>query len=261
MNSHFSKLELVCERYICTLLLNAPPLNIITRQLLDELDEAFDLLEQETELRVVVVGSALPNIFCAGADIKAFLSWTGESGRDACLHGSRVFQRISQFPKPVLCAVSGNAFGGGLELAMACDIRIFDEKAQVSLPECTLGMQPGYGGTQRAPRLMGPGFAKRMLFTGEAINAQTALRVGLADEAAPAGKCLQSAQDMARTIAQRAPIAVTQIKKSIAYAMDHSLQRGLSFENRGIALLCETQDKQEGAAAFTQKRPPVFQGS
>lgn len=260
MNSHFSLLELVCEQYICTLLLNAPPLNIITQQLLDELDEAFSLLEQETELRVVVIGSALSNIFCAGADIKAFVSWTGESGRDACLHGSRVFHRISQFPKPVLCAVSGSAFGGGLELAMACDIRIFDEKAQVALSECTLGMQPGFGGTQRAPRLMGSGFAKRMMFTGETVDTQTALRVGLADEAAPAGQCLQVAQNMARTIAKRAPIAVAQIKKSVTYAMDHPLQRGLNFENRGIALLCDTEDKQEGAVAFTQKRPPVFRG-
>lgn len=260
MNSHFSKLELSCEQYICTVLLKAPPLNIITRQVLDELEEALRLLEQENELRVVVVSSALPNIFCAGADIKAFASWTGESGRAACLHGSNVFQRIARFPRPVLCAVSGNAFGAGLELAMACDIRIFDENAQVSLPECTLGMQPGYGGTQRTPRLMGPGFAKRMLFTGEAIDAQTALRVGLAEELAPAGHCLQAAMDMARTIAQRAPMAVAQIKKSVSYAMDHSLEKGLSFENRRIALLCETQDKQEGAAAFVQKRTAVFRG-
>lgn len=260
MNSHFSKLELLCEQYICTVLLKAPPLNIITRQLLDELDEAFRLLEQESELRVVVIGSALPNMFSAGADIKAFTSWTGKSGRDACLHGSNVFQRIARFPKPVVCAVSGNAFGGGLELAMACDIRIFDENIRVSLPECSLGMQPGYGGTQRAPRLMGPSFAKRMMFTGEAIDAKTALRVGLADETAPAGKYLQAAQNMAHTIAQRAPMAVAQVKKSVSYAMDHPLERGLSFENRGIALLCDTQDKQEGAAAFVQKRAPVFHG-
>lgn len=260
MEDQFLHLELAWAEHVCTVLLKAPPLNIITRQLLDELNGAFRMLEQESELRVVVVSSTLPNIFCVGADIKAFADWTGESGRDACLYGSRVFHRIAQFPQPVLCAVNGNAFGGGLELAMACDIRIFDERAKVSLPECTLGMQPGYGGTQRAPRLMGPGFAKRMMFTGEAIDAQTALRVGLADELAPTGTCLQATQDMAHTIARRAPIAVAQIKKSVAYAMDHPLERGLAFENRGIALLCETQDKQEGATAFIQKRPPEFHG-
>lgn len=260
MNILFSRIRLSYENRTATLLLQSPPLNIITQPLLAELEQAFRLLAGEPELRVVVLGSAVPDIFCAGADIKAFVSWTAESGQAACQYGAQVFQKIAGFPRPVICAVSGNAYGGGLELAMACDIRIFDENALVSLPECSLGMQPGYGGTQRAPRLMGPGFAKRMMFTGEPVDAQTALRVGLADETAPAGQCLQTAQAMARIIAQKAPAAVAQVKKSTAYAMEHTLEDGLAFENQGVALLCETQDKQEGAMAFVQKRPPVFSG-
>ena len=251
---------LVCteEKGVCTLLLNAPPVNVITRALLEELDEAFQTLEFHTDLRAVVLSSDLPKLFCAGADIKQFQTWTSATGSENCRFGSQVYRRIERFPRPVLCAVNGSAFGGGLELAMACDVRIFDERARVALPECTLGMQPGYGGTQRLPRLVGPGFAKKMMYTGLPITAQEALRAGLADELAPAGGSLDAALELAQTIARRAPIAVAQIKKSVACAMEHGLEEGLRFENRGIALLCGTGDKQEGAQAFVEKRPPVF---
>lgn len=171
MNQRFQLLSCKQEDGVCTLLLNAPPLNIITRALLSELDEAFQALEFQAGLRAVVLSSALPRIFCAGADIKQFRAWTNTTGAENYLFGSRVYRRIEQFSRPVICAVNGNAFGGGLELALACDIRIFDPQAQVSLPECSLGMQPGYGGTQRLPRLVGPAYAKKMMFSGLPIPA------------------------------------------------------------------------------------------
>lgn len=246
------------EQGVGTVLLNAPPLNIITHEFLEDLDTVFQSIEQRNTVRAVVLSSALPKIFCAGADIKQFQRWTSTAGSENCMFGSRVFRRIEQYDKPVICAVNGNAFGGGMELAMACDIRIFDEQSRISLPECNLGMQPGYGGTQRLPRLVGSSYAKKLIFSGLPITAQEALRVGLADELAPAGSSLTAALGLARTIAQRAPIAVTQVKKSISYAMDHSVDDGILFENQGIYMLCGTADKQEGADAFVEKRSPVF---
>lgn len=260
MNSDLQTISLTWDGPVARVLLHAPPVNIITRQMLEDLSDVFSALERHPGLRCVILSSALPNIFCAGADIKAFQAWDSHLGQAECLFGSQVFDRIARFPCPVICALNGNAFGGGLELALACDIRIFDERAAVALPECSLGMQPGYGGTQRLPRLVGPGFARRMMFTGDSVNAQTALRVGLADELAPGGQCLEQALSMAHTIARRAPIAVAQIKKSVAFSMGHSLRDGLAFENQGISILCGTRDKQEGACAFTEKRDADFQG-
>lgn len=260
MKEDFQHLAVTVEGGVDTVLLRSRPLNIITRPLLEELDMAFQNLEFETGLRAVVLSSGLPGIFCAGADIKQFQSWTSTTGSENCMFGAQVFQRIACFPRPVLCAVNGNAFGGGLELAMACDIRIFDEDIQVSLPESSLGMQPGYGGTQRLPRLVGPSYAKKLMMTGLPITAQEALRVGLADQLGPAGGgSLETALEMARVIAHRAPIAVARIKKSVEYAMEHCLDEGIVYENRGISLLCGTRDKQEGASAFVEKRPPQFQ--
>ena len=255
-----SLLSVTVQMGVGTVLLQSEPLNILTRDLFVELDETFQALELEPDLRAVILSSAFPDIFCAGADIKQFQSWTGITGSESCLFGAQVLQRIARFPRPVICAVNGNAFGGGVELAMACDIRIFDETVQISLPESGLGMQPGYGGTQRLPRLVGPSYAKKLLMTGLPISAQEALRVGLADQLSLAGGCLNAARELAQVIAQRAPLAVACIKKSVDYAMEHSLEDGLSYENRGIGFLCETQDKQEGAAAFIEKRAPHFWG-
>lgn len=258
MNREFRYLVYTREGGVGTLLLRAPPLNIITRALLEELNAAFQTLEHDPELRAVVLGSALPEAFCAGADIKQFRAWTSATGSENCRFGARVYHRIARFPHPVLCAVNAGAFGGGLELAMACDIRIFEEHITVSLPECALGMQPGYGGTQRLPRLAGPGFAKLIMYTSLPVTAQRAFQAGLADALAPRGGGLAAAQEMARTIARRAPMAVARVKQSVAYAMEHGIEDGLEFENRGITLLCATDDKREGADAFLAKREPEF---
>lgn len=258
MKQNYQFLSIQQDEHIYTLLLQAPPLNIITRELLQELDEAFQELELQPDLRAVILSSSLPQIFCAGADIKQFCSWNGTTGSESTLYGSRVFLRIEQFPHPVLCAVNGPAFGGGVELALACDIRIVDPRAQMSLPECSLGMQPGYGGTQRLPRIVGPSCAKKLMFSGQPISAQEAFRVGLADELSAEGGSLEAALNLAKTIAGQAPIAVSCIKKSVHFAMEHPIEEGIIFENHGIAMLCETKDKAEGAKAFLEKRPPVF---
>lgn len=154
---------LVCteEKGVCTLLLNAPPVNVITRALLEELDEAFQTLEFHTDLRAVVLSSALPKLFCAGADIKQFQTWTSATGSENCRFGSQVYRRIERFPRPVLCAVNGSAFGGGLELAMACDVRIFDERARVALPECTWACSRAMAAPSACPGWWDPDLQKK----------------------------------------------------------------------------------------------------
>ena len=247
---------LVCteEKGVCTLLLNAPPVNVITRALLEELDEAFQTLEFHTDLRAVVLSSALPKLFCAGADIKQFQTWTSATGSENCRFGSQVYRRIERFPRPVLCAVNGSAFGGGLELAMACDVRIFDERARVALPECTLGMQPGYGGTQRLPRLVGRGAASLLLFSGNMIDAAEALRIGLVDKIVPHDALAAEVSALAEGIARQARCAVQQTKRCIRHGLESGLESGLSYEAQAFGLCFSTKEQKDRMRAFVNRR-------
>lgn len=237
-----------------------PPVNAITPALIDDLDEAFSSLEQMPGLRAVVVASGIKKIFVAGADINQFVSWKRADGMKVTRRGHDVFSKIAGFKHPVICAISGIAYGGGLELALACDIRVISRKAKVGLPEVGLGIIPGYGGTQRLPRLVGAGMAKKMIFTAEAISGEEAYRIGLAEVLTEPDQCVSEAENLARMIAQRAPLAVTEAKKSIERSTTLPKEDGICCEIESVGLLADTADKTEGALAFLEKRTPSFSG-
>lgn len=234
------------------------PVNSITPQMMNDLEDVFNQFAQNDEIRAVVITSALEKIFIAGADIKQFVSWNKQAGMDVTKRGNEVYQKISNFRVPVICAINGSAFGGGLELALACDIRVMDEKAKVGLPEVSLGIVPGYGGTQRLPRLVGTGMAKKMILTGEPVNAEEAFEIGLAEVIAEQGAAKETAVKLAEKISTRAPLAIEAGKRCINYTIDHTLEEGITYEVESVGMLADTEDKTEGAKAFLEKRTASF---
>ena len=174
--------------------------------------------------------------------------------------GQRIFDKIEAFDRPVIAAVNGFALGGGNELAMCCDIRIASENALFGQPEVNLGIIPGYGGTQRLPRLIGPGKAKEMIFADERINAQEAFRVGLVQRVVPKGQALEEAKKLMKKILGKGPVSVKMAKKAINEGLQMSLREGLDLEARCEGVCFGTEDKDEGAKAFLEKRPAKFKG-
>jgi len=240
------------------IILNSPPVNTITPQLVDELELAFQALAQAADLRAVILTSGLEKVFIAGADVKQFVSAGAAENAAIATRGHQVLGLIEHFPHPVLCAVNGIAFGGGLELAMACDLLVMDRRAKIGLPEAGLGIIPGYGGTQRLTHLVGAGAAKRMLFTGMTVDAEEAYRIGLVQVLAEPGQCLAEAKRLAVQICEKAPLAVSAGKECVQYALEHPLTEGLAYEMARGGEIFETQDKTEGMNAFLEKRKPVF---
>lgn len=256
----YQSMKLTVEDKIAQVLLDSPPVNAITTQFMDDLDGVLDELAGMEDVRAVVIGSGLEKVFVAGADIKAFQYMNGEGTMAVSRRGNPMFDRIENFPAPVICAVNGVAFGGGLELALACDIRVFDEKAKAGLPETSLGIIPGYSGSQRLPRIVGEAQAKRIMFTAAPVRADEAYRIGLAQVVAPQGRSLEEAMKMAKMIAGNGPLAVQAAKRCIHAAREMDLQAGAAYETSQGGLLFETQDKTEGMTAFLEKRPPEFRG-
>ena len=254
----FQTLRLVHDDFISTVTIDSPPVNAITPRVVDELEAAFTQLAERENLRAVILASALKKIFIAGADINQFVTWKKNDGVAVTRRGHDVLRKIARFDKPVICAINGAAFGGGLEIALACDIRVIDKKAQVGLPETGLGVVPGYGGTQRLPRLVGAGMAKKLILTGETVGAQEAWRIGLAEVIAEPGECLAEARKIAEKISAQAPLAVSAGKRCVDCAMEESLEDGIDFEIQSVGELADTEDKTEGAAAFLAKRRAVF---
>lgn len=248
-----------------------PPVNSLTVEMSDELQQVFqDLRGIGTDdpgpdggpVQAVIL-TAVPHrgVFIAGADINLFLGLkTRADGVNLARYYHRVIDAIADFDRPVLCAVEGLALGGGTEAALACDIRIAGEKAQFGLTEVTLGVTPGGGGTQRLPRLVGPGYAKKMIFTGERIDAQEAFRIGLVEKLAPEGKALDEAVRMARAIIDNAPTAVKCAKMAVDLGLNTTLPEGLLMEEHALGLVCASGEQLEGAAAFLEKRKPRFSG-
>ena len=251
-------IKIFYEDHIAIITIFNPPVNSITPQVVDDLEEAFRVVAEHGDVWAVVLGSELEKVFVAGADINQFVTWKRQDGIDVTTRGHKVLKMIEDYDKPVICAINGIAFGAGLEMALACDIRVFDEKAKVGLPETGLGIIPGYGGTQRLPRLVGPGAARLLVYTGAPINANRALEIGLAQIVTENGKCMEEAKKLALQIASQAPIAISAAKKAITFAMANSLEMGIDFEIQTVGMLAETADKTEGANAFLEKRSPVF---
>ena len=239
---------------------NQPSLNALNSPTLTQLDKIFDELSKKPEVKGVIITGAGEKAFVAGADISEFLKIQGEEAVKFMSRGQRVFDKIESFDRPVIAAVNGFALGGGNELALCCDIRIAAENAVFGQPEVNLGIIPGYGGTQRLPRLIGPGRAKAIIFGDERVNAQEALRIGLVDRVAARGEALEEAKKLLKKILMKGPVAVRMAKKAINEGLTLSLREGLDLEARCSGVCFGTKDKDEGAKAFLEKRPAQFKG-
>src|SRR2546423_2040385 len=231
-------------------------LNIQTRA---EGAAVLDELRDDDSVRVVIFTGAGDKAFIAGADIAEFAGRTALAQR-AVMVGRSLFNAFDTFPKPIIAMVNGYCLGGGCEVALACDIRIASETASFGQPEINLGIMPGGGGTQRLTRLVGEGKAMEMILSGEIISAQEAFRLGLANQVVPADHLEAKTMEIANRIAEKSPIAVRLAKEAVKVASRSNLDEGLRREVDLFALCFATEDKDEGVAAFLEKRKPIFKG-
>ncbi len=242
-------LVLVEPGVITTVRLNNPPLNLVTRELTLALDAALEAVEADDEVRAVVLAATGDRAFSAGSDVKEFASLRGRVAEDKLIDENAVYSRLAALPLPTVAAIEGDALGGGLELALCCDLRVAAETARLGLPEVGLGVIPGSGGTQRLPRLIGLARAKEMILLGEIIDAETAHDVGLVNRVAPVGEAEQLARTLARILASRGPVAIRAAK---------AVLDGLVTELEGSERVFSSDDMLEGVEAFLEKRPPEF---
>jgi len=250
------------EEQIATVTFNRPKvLNALTKATMRELSAALDELDQDPAVRCIILTGAGEKAFVAGADISELRAIrSAPDGAAFARRGQAILFKIENLEKPVIAAINGYALGGGCELAMACDVRIASDTAKLGLPEINLGIIPGYGGTQRLPRLVGKGRAKWMILTGEMISAPEALRIGLVDLVVPAAELMGKARELAKTIAAKAPLAVAWAKRSINVGAETDLATACAYEASQFGLVCGTEDRIEGTSAFLEKRAPQFQG-
>ena len=236
-------------------------LNALSRATMRDLDVAVDEVAADTSARALILTGTGDKAFVAGADIGEFNLLTSASDSAAfARRGQAVLAKLEALPKPVIAAINGFALGGGCELALACDLRIASEKAKVGQPEVSLGVTPGFGGTQRLARLVGPSDVKYLLFTGEVLPASRALQLGLFDEVVAPEQLLPRCLEIARTIAAKGPAAVAFCKVAVDQGADTALAQGLGYETELFAQTFATRDQKEGMKAFVEKRPPRFQG-
>jgi len=243
------------------LTINRPEkMNAISQELTAELSQLLDEIEDDDELRVLVITGAGDKAFVAGADINELVDRDARLGRKVSRERQEIFSRIENLHVPVIAAVNGYALGGGLELALACSIRICSEKAQFGAPEVKLGIIPGDGGTQRLPRLVGQGRAMEMIITGDFIDAEEAYRIGLVNKVFPPEKLKEKAMELAQKIASRPPLAVRYAKEAVNRSQEGDTASGFALESYLHALCCTTEDKKEGVSAFLEKRKGKFKG-
>lgn len=239
-----------------------PPLNLITRELLEALDEALGALERAApgDVRALVVSGRGERAFSAGSHVGEFEAQRGPGGRDRLAFEARVSRRLADLPMPTIAAIEGNALGGGLELALGCDLRVASERARLGLPEVRLAVIPGAGGTQRLARVVGLARAKQMILTGQVLTADEALRIGLVHEVVPAGEAVARAHEIGEEIALRGPLAVREAKRLLDLATEADLDTGLAAELEASLRIFATDDMLEGATAFLGKRDPEYRG-
>jgi enoyl-CoA hydratase/carnithine racemase len=240
--------------------LDRPPANSYDAGFLEELDQAIGQVA-EAEVAVAVVRSASERFFSAGADIKAFLERSADDNMVMCRRAHQVLDRFAAEAPLFVAAIAGHALGGGYEIALACDIRVAAEgRYRIGLPEVTLGLLPGTGGTQRLPRLIGRGRALELMTTGRTVTPAEAERLGMVDRLVPAGEFDQAVADLAASLAGGAPLAVAAITRVVNDGLDRSLPDALERELEELADLFASEDAREGMTAFTEKRPPKFSG-
>jgi len=235
-------------------------LNALSRAVMDELRRAFDAAKDDPEVRVVILTGAGEKAFVAGADISELAQQTPIAAKQYTHRGQAVLDAIENLGKPVIACINGFALGGGCELALACTMRLASENAKLGQPEVKLGLMPGYGGTQRLPRLVGKGVAQQLVLTGEMISAAEALRIGLVNEVVPASELIPRAEAIAAKIIANAPLAVRYAMEAVNHGLDMTLAEGLYLEATLFAVCCTTEDKNQGTRAFLEKRAAEFKG-
>jgi enoyl-CoA hydratase/carnithine racemase len=259
MSAPRSRYEL--EDRVALVTLDNPPLNALDKETREALAAVFaELHGRRDEIRAVVLRGGGDKAFAAGADIKGFLDLDYAAARRQLRRAQEINAAVEDFPRPVLAAIHGYCLGGGLELALCCDVRFASEDAKLGFPEVKLSVFPGNGGTQRACRHLGLGRVKELMFTGEMVGAREALEYGLVERVVPTGQVLEAALAVARRIAARGPLGVAAVKAVLNRTQGVPLAEGLEAEAEAWSRLAETEDMKEGARAFLEKRDPVWKG-
>lgn len=243
------------EDGIATITINRPKaLNALNQATVSELKDVVEKIAADKAIKVVIITGAGAKSFVAGADIKEMASKNAAEGREWGQFGQNVFTEIENLPQPVIAAINGFALGGGCELSCACDIRYAAENAKFGQPEVGLGITPGFGGTQRLARLVGPGMAKQLIYTAKNIKADEAMRIGLVNAVYPLEELMPAAEKLATTIAKNAPIAVRACKKAINDGLQVDMDAAVVIEEKLFGSCFETEDQKEGMGAFLEKR-------
>lgn len=255
----FENLLIEQEGDIALVYVNRPKaLNALNADTLKELQQAFAELENNNEVKVIILSGSGDKAFVAGADIAFMKDLDSLASREFSLLGQVVFNSIENNKKPVIAAINGFTLGGGCELAMSCDIRIASEKAKFGQPEISLGIIPGFAGTQRLPRIVGKGVAKELILTGDMVDAQEAYRIGLVNKIVSPEELIEAAKELAKKIASKGQVAVQLAKQVINEGLEMDSERSYSHEANFFGLCFSTQDQKEGMGAFLEKRKPNF---
>jgi enoyl-CoA hydratase len=262
--SHMSYSHIVfatAEDGIATITMNRPQkLNALNGECISELDRAFSQVETDPAIRGLLLTGAGEKAFVAGADIRELADSDPVQAQTLSLKGQRVFRKLELMNKPSVAAINGFALGGGLELAMACTLRVAADSAKLGQPEVKLGIIPGYGGSQRLPALVGRGVAMELLLTGDPIDAEQAKRIGLVNHVVPFQELMEFSRGLLKRILANGPIAVGLTMQAVDLGLSSGLEEGLRFEAASFGLVASTEDRREGTRAFLQKRAPVFTG-
>ena len=253
---NYESIKLTIDRKIAVVTINRPEsLNALNAQVFNDLENVFDILNSDKNVNCVIVTGSGEKSFVAGADIKEFSAFSSEKAKELSKRGHLVFNKIENCNKPVIAAINGFALGGGLELAMACHIRYASENAKLGLPEVTLGLIPGYGGTQRLPKLVGKGIANEMIFSAKMISAEKAKSIGLVNEVFALEDLLPKTEELAQQIVKNSPQGIA---KAIKVVNESDKENGMESEIDSFGELFAEGDFKEGVAAFLEKRKPAF---
>ena len=244
---------------VCTLTISNPPANLLSKAVLTEINSFLEAVAKDPEVKVLILTGA-GTFFIVGADIKEISELPdAAAGQQAATLGQTVFNTLERLPIPTIAAINGHCLGGGNEMVMACSIRIASERARIGQPEINLGIIPGFGGTQRLPRLVGRAKALELNLTGEMINGKAAEAIGLVNKAVPEEEVLKQAQGLARKIASKSRPAIERILRATREGLASPLEEGLKLEAKLFGELCGMHDMKEGLTAFIEKRQPKFQ--
>ncbi len=256
----YQNLLIFREEGVGVITINHPPTNALNAQTLEELGSVFEEMEKDEEIKAVIITGSGERVFASGADINEFKDLDKETALKMVNQGKRVFNQIETFPKPIIAAINGACLGGGCELAMCCDLRVAVEGARFGQPEIRLGIMPGWGGTQRLPRLVGKTRALELLLSGNMIKADEAKEIGLINKTVPSDKLISQAKLIAHRLVKLAPLAIKEIKRAVNEGLNTGLFEGLKLEGDCFLKVLETEDAKIGISAFLSKKSPRFKG-